>query len=93
MIYYDAYGAIDLIAVVSGQAAGAALSFVYGTENAAEIPQDYRIMKNGAEISTSSLEKYDVVTLDAENKQALVCDAKISGQYTAASHRLPARAV
>ena len=85
MIYYDAYGAIDLIAVVSGQAAGAALSFVYGTENAAEIPQDYRIMKNGAEISTGSLEKYDVVTLDAENKQALVCDAKISGQYTAAS--------
>ena len=32
-------------------------------------------------VDRTKLKKYDVVTLDAANKQALVSDAKISGQY------------
>ncbi len=53
----------------------------YGVANAASIPQEYKIVKNGAVIERSQLKKYDVVTLDSVNRQALISDARISGQY------------
>ena len=84
-VYYDAYGAIELIAVVSGEAPGTDFSFVYGVGDTTEIPAGYRIIKNGAEIAAEELEKYDVITLDTETRQAVVSNARISGQYTAAS--------
>ena len=39
-----------------------------------DIPAEYKIVKNGAIIDRSGLKKYDVVTLDAAKKQALVSD-------------------
>ena len=84
-VYYDAYGAIELIAVVSGEAPGTDFSFVYGVGDTTEIPAGYRIVKNGTDISVDELKKYDVITLDTETGRALVSDARISGQYMAAS--------
>ena len=45
------------------------------------IPAEYTIIKNGAKIDASKLKKYDVVTLDAANRQAIVSDTKLSGKY------------
>lgn len=85
MVYYDAFGSPVLMAVLSGSSPTASSSFVYGAGNSIEIPQDYTIVKNGVSISRDQLEQYDVVTLDAASRQALVSDAKVSGQYSAAS--------
>ncbi len=46
------------------------------------IPAEYTIIKNGAKIDASKLKKYDVVTLDAANRQAIVSDTRLSGNIT-----------
>lgn len=84
-MYYDGLGSLVLMAVLSGSSPAAGNSFVFGVEDSAEIPQDYTILKNGAAVNREQLQKYDVVTLDADSRQALVSDAKLSGQYSAAS--------
>ena len=61
--------------------AGAAHSFVYGLATSRRIPAEYTIIKNGAKIDASKLKKYDVVTLDAANRQAIVSDTRLSGKY------------
>lgn len=81
--YYDAYGALQLLAVLPTVSMVSDSTFVYGVATSVSIPQEYKIVKNGAQVDRSKLQKYDVVTLDAANKQALVSDARISGQYTA----------
>ena len=84
-MYYDGLGSLVLMAVLSGSSPAEGNSFVFGVEDSAEIPQDYTILKNGAAVNREQLQKYDVVTLDADSRQALVSDAKLSGQYSAAS--------
>lgn len=84
-MYYDGLGSLVLMAVLSGSSPAAGNSFVFGVEDSAEIPQDYTILKNGTAVNREQLQKYDVVTLDADSRQALVSDAKLSGQYSAAS--------
>ena len=81
-LYYNAFGALELMAVLPQTASAASSSFVYGVESAVNIPEGYSIVKNGAVVDRTKLKKYDVVTLDAAAKQALVSDARISGQYT-----------
>ena len=71
-LYYNEYGVLQLMAVLPKTTAGAAHSFVYGLATSRRIPAEYTIIKNGAKIDASKLKKYDVVTLDAANRQAIV---------------------
>lgn len=80
--YYDAHGSLQFMAILPAVTASDNSSFVYGMAGSANIPNEYKIMKNGVAINRSGIKKYDVVTLDAANRQAIVSDAKISGQYT-----------
>ncbi len=80
-LYYNEYGVLQLMAVLPKTTAGAAHSFVYGLATSRRIPAEYTIIKNGAKIDASKLKKYDVVTLDAANRQAIVSDTKLSGKY------------
>ena len=79
--YYNEYGVLELMAVLPRVSSSAGNSFVYGMASSANIPAEYQIVKNGTVVDRTKLKKYDVVTLDAANKQALVSDVKISGQY------------
>ena len=80
-LYYNEYGVLQLMAVLPKTTAGTAHSFVYGLATSRRIPAEYTIIKNGAKIDASKLKKYDVVTLDAANRQAIVSDTKLSGKY------------
>lgn len=80
-LYYNEYGVLQLMAVLPKTTAGAVHSFVYGLVTSRRIPAEYTIIKNGAKIDASKLKKYDVVTLDAANRQAIVSDTKLSGKY------------
>lgn len=80
-LYYNESGVLQLMAVLPKTTAGAAHSFVYGLATSRRIPTEYTIIKNGAKIDASKLKKYDVVTLDAANRQAIVSDTKLSGKY------------
>lgn len=80
-LYYNEYGVLQLMAVLPKTTAGATHSFVYGLTTSRRIPAEYTIIKNGAKIDASKLKKYDVVTLDAANRQAIVSDTKLSGKY------------
>lgn len=46
---------------------------------------DYKIMKNGAEVTTSALTQYDVAAFDPTNKTLYVTDFRLTGVYEAAS--------
>lgn len=80
--YYNEYGSLALLAVLPGMSISHANTFVYGIATSANIPSEYKIVKNGAVIDPSGLKKYDVVTLDAANRQALVSDTRVSGRYS-----------
>lgn len=80
--YYNEYGSLALLAVLPGTSISHANTFVYGIATSANIPSEYKIVKNGAIIDSSGLKKYDVVTLDAANRQALVSDTRVSGRYS-----------
>ena len=80
--YYNEYGSLALLAVLPGTSTSHANTFVYGIATSANIPSEYKIVKNGAAIDPSGLKKYDVVTLDAANRQALVSDTRVSGRYS-----------
>lgn len=84
-LYYNEYGVLQLMAVLPKTTAGTAHSFVYGLATSRRIPAEYTIIKNGAKIDASKLKKYDVVTLDAANRQAIVSDTKLSGKYQTSS--------
>ncbi len=84
-MYYNEYGVLQLMAVLPKTTAGNTHSFVYGLATSRKIPNEYKIIKNGAEIDVNKLKKYDVVTLDASAKQALVSDTKLSGKYVEGS--------
>ena len=81
--YYNEYGTLTLLAVLPNTSTVSAHTFVYGLATSANIPAEYKIVKNGAIIDRSGLKKYDVVTLDAAKKQALVSDTRLSGRYKA----------
>lgn len=80
--YYNEYGSLALLAVLPGTSISHANTSVYGIATSANIPSEYKIVKNGAVIDPSGLKKYDVVTLDAANRQALVSDTRVSGRYS-----------
>lgn len=80
--YYNEYGSLALLAVLPGTSISHANTFVYGIATSANIPSEYKIVKNGAVIDSSGLKKYDVATLDAANRQALVSDTRVSGRYS-----------
>lgn len=80
--YYNEYGSLTLLAVLPGTSISHANTFVYGIATSANIPSEYKIVKNGAVIDPSGLKKYDVVTLDAADRQALVSDTRVSGRYS-----------
>lgn len=81
--YYNEYGTLTLLAVLPNTSTVSANTFVYGLATSANIPAEYKIVKNGAIIDRSGLKKYDVVTLDSAKKQALVSDTRLSGRYKA----------
>ena len=81
--YFNEYGTLTLLAVLPNTSTVSANTFVYGLATSANIPAEYKIVKNGAIIDRSGLKKYDVVTLDAAKKLALVYDTRLSGRYKA----------
>lgn len=46
---------------------------------------DYKILKNGVEVTTSALAQYDVAAFDPSNKTLYVTDFRLTGIYEAAS--------
>lgn len=82
-LYYDKNHNIELITLSNSTAASG--SYVYGTVQAGNLPQNYPIVKNGAQIERSDLKKYDLVTVDAANKQVVVNDRRITGYYLEAT--------
>lgn len=80
-LYYDEYGALELIAALPKTGRFAGTSFVYGLSGSAAIPEGYTIVKNGVTIDRTKLKKYDVITLNGADRQALVSDARLTGQY------------
>lgn len=82
-LHYGKDGTLELIRVSAKDAAKN--SFVYGTKEAAAIPTGYTVEKNGVATDAGKLKPYDVVSLDAAGKRAVVSDAKVTGYYTAAT--------
>ena len=81
-LFYNSYGQLSLIAYLPTTTVSAnANSFVYGLQTSANIPNNFTIVKNGVTIDRTGVKKYDVVTLDPTNKQALVSDTRLSGRY------------
>lgn len=81
-LYYNEYGTLELIAVLGASSTVSSdNSFVYGLATSPKIPDTYTVVKNGVSIDRSQLKKYDVITLDAGNRQALASDARLSGYY------------
>lgn len=78
-LHYDSVGNITLIRTNPRKISGS--SFVYGTESDRPIPEGYKIVKNGYEISRDKLKQYDVVTLETDTKTAKVSDTKLTGIY------------
>ena len=78
-LHYDSVGNITLIRTNARKAAEN--SFIYGTNTANPIPNDYKIIKNGVEIGRDSLKKYDVITIDTSAKTVNVSDNKLTGVY------------
>lgn len=78
-LHYDSVGNITLIRTNARKAAEN--SFVYGTNTANPIPNDYKIIKNGVEIGRDLLKKYDVITIDTSAKTVNVSDNKLTGVY------------
>lgn len=46
---------------------------------------DYKIVKNGVEVTTSALQQYDVAAFDPSNKTLYVTDFRLTGVYESAS--------
>ena len=81
-LFYNSYGQLSLIAYLPTTTVSAnSNSFVYGLPTSANIPNNFTIVKNGVTIDRTGVKKYDVVTLDPANKQALVSDTRLSGKY------------
>lgn len=78
-LHYDEAGALELISVAERGASEN--SFVYGTKNAAGVPSNFTILKNGVRVSADLLKPYDVVTMDAAAKTAEVSDVRVTGYY------------
>lgn len=52
--YYNEYGSLALLAVLPGTSTSHANTFVYGIATSANIPSEYKIVKNGAVIDPSA---------------------------------------
>ena len=76
-IFYDSGHDIELISPAN-QTSGVD-SFVYGTQSSVNIPQNYKIMKNGVEIDRSKLKQYDLVSLNGDSQTASASDRRITG--------------
>lgn len=81
-LHYNKEGELELISTTTATSAGGS---VYGTKTASPIPAGFKIVKNGAVVDAGQLKKYDVISLDAGNKTAVVSDNRITGLYTSAS--------
>lgn len=78
-LHYDSSGNLTLIRTSARQSSET--SFVYGTKSERPIPEGYKIIKNGYEISRDKLKKYDVVIIETDTKTAKVSDIKLTGIY------------
>ena len=76
-LYYDSEQQLELISVAYG--ATESRGFLYGTENSANIPQNYKILKNGVEITRDSIQKYDFVSINGASRTAVVTDRRVTG--------------
>lgn len=83
-LYYNKYGELILMAVLP-DVQEADYTVVYGIASSVRIPDDYQIIKNGAVIDRSKLQKYDVMTVHNAEKKILVSDKRISSKYLSAS--------
>lgn len=79
-LHYDTNGVLQM---VSASAAHYSYPIIIVGINgsAKDIPARWRIEKNGQEIRENGIEKYDVITLDIDNKTALVCSNRLTGIY------------
>lgn len=82
-LHYDLSGNLTLIRTNPRKISDN--SFIYGTESDRPIPDGYRIIKNGYEITRDKLKQYDVITLETDTKTAKVSDSKLTGIYENAS--------
>ena len=78
-LHYDSIGNITLIRTSARKVSEN--SFIYGTNTANPIPNDYKIIKNGVEIGKDALKKYDVISIDTSAKTVNVSDNKLTGVY------------
>ena len=90
-LHYDSSGSLTLIRTSARQSSNT--SFVYGTKSERPIPEGYKIIKNGYEISRDKLKQYDVVILEVDTKTAKVSDDKLTGIYenAAPSYQNPSK--
>lgn len=90
-LHYDSSGSLTLIRTSARQSSNT--SFVYGTKSERPIPEGYKIIKNGYEISRDKLKQYDVVILEMDTKTAKVSDDKLTGIYenAAPSYQNPSK--
>ena len=78
-LHYDSIGNITLIRTSARKVSEN--SFIYGTNTANPIPNDYKIIKNGVEIGKDAFKKYDVISIDTSAKTVNVSDNKLTGVY------------
>lgn len=89
-LYLNAAGGADYIFVGGGSTANAAV-IVYDNGSTAGFADltggatGYKLYKNGAEVVTKDIQKYDVATYSPATNSIRVCDTRISGFYESCS--------
>lgn len=89
-LYLNSAGGADYIFVGGGSTANAAV-IVYDNGSTAGFADltggatGYKLYKNGAEVVTKDIQKYDVATYSPATNSIRVCDTRISGFYESCS--------
>ncbi len=83
-LYYNADGALELVAAHSQAALGLGASAVYGVD-AISFRSDASFVKNGAPCSRSDLQDYDVVSYSTANNTYYISDSRVTLVYQSGS--------
>ncbi len=89
-LYMDIAGKVDRILVGGGTTSSSAV-IVYDDQSTAgfgdltEGSTDYKIYKNGMEVTAKDMRKYDVATYSPTTNSIRVCDTRLSGFYEGCS--------
>lgn len=78
-LYYDNYGVLELVSLVSGK--NLTYSFIYQVNSEETVPGNATVYKNGAQIKANEIKKYDVVSYDGQKGVYYVSDMRLKGYY------------